>query len=319
MWGEIAQAAASTVNTALNLWGAEKAQDTDVQMFHEANAFNAQQAALQRQFGHEEAEFQRNFNWASMAESMNFNSRETEKNRQFNKLMAETEYQRAVADLGKAGLNPMLAYMKGGTSVPGSSAASSAAASSGLPSGASASSVQPPKAQNILGHAAHSALQGFQVAAGLERMQAETRNIEAQTQKTIAEIPKVEQETRTSASSAKHLDMQVQQIQEVIPKIRAEIQSLAQQVKTDAEREKLYKVEAELKRWETVKVKSETELQQMSKPIVHAHGMLMGNQIPRSENERNAQETWWMKNVSPFLPDALKSGTGLMLFKGLEK
>ena len=42
--GDVFGAIASTVNTAMNLWGAEKAQDTDVQLFHEANQFNKEEA-----------------------------------------------------------------------------------------------------------------------------------------------------------------------------------------------------------------------------------------------------------------------------------
>lgn len=34
---------------------------------------------------------------------------------------------------------------------------------------------------------------------------------------------------------------------------------------------------------------------------------LQGLQIPRATNEAVAQESWWMKHVSPYLPDVLKS------------
>ncbi len=48
--------------------------------------------------------------------------------RDFTERMSSTSFQRGVADLRKAGINPMLAYMKGGASTPGAGAPSGAKA-----------------------------------------------------------------------------------------------------------------------------------------------------------------------------------------------
>lgn len=74
--------------------------------------------AINRDFNHAEAELARQFS-----------SLEAEKNRNWLADMSNTSYQRAVADLQKAGLNPILAFSHGGASTPSSSPAGSSSAS----------------------------------------------------------------------------------------------------------------------------------------------------------------------------------------------
>lgn len=71
------------------------------------------------------------YNHIENATAMNFNSTEAMKNREWQEHMSNTAYQRAVEDMKKAGLNPILAFQNGGASTPGGSAGTISGASMG--------------------------------------------------------------------------------------------------------------------------------------------------------------------------------------------
>lgn len=71
----------------------------------------------------------RRFNATEALKNRNFQAQEAQKNRDWSTEMDNTQYQRRVDDMSKAGLNPALAAMSGGSS----------ATSTGAPAGATAS------------------------------------------------------------------------------------------------------------------------------------------------------------------------------------
>lgn len=89
------------------------------------------------------------------------NQAEAEKNRQFQERMSSTSYQRGMADMKAAGLNPILAFGQGGASSPSGSTATVSSSTE---------------------KAVASALDARRLAADLENMYATNAKIKAETQ-----------------------------------------------------------------------------------------------------------------------------------------
>lgn len=121
------------------------------------------------------------------------NQQEAQINRDFQERMSSTAYQRAMDDMRKAGLNPMLAYAQGGASAPtGAQATVDAVSKTGLAkagleayTGISSANTARMQANTAQSQAESSiALQGAQAANTV----ASTAKTQAETQKTIDSI-----------------------------------------------------------------------------------------------------------------------------------
>jgi hypothetical protein len=101
---------------------------------------NALGAGAQMLYNYGMANKQAGFNANQNKIAMDYNSAEAQKNRDWQEMMSNTAYQRAMADMKAAGLNPILAANLGGASTPGGATGTISGASMGL-QGASAASI----------------------------------------------------------------------------------------------------------------------------------------------------------------------------------
>lgn len=111
----------------------------------QAYAYQGQESAIQQKYNSQsmlkqmgyntlQAIMQGIYNHIENTTAMNYNSAEALANREWQERMSSTAYQRAVEDMKKAGLNPILAFANGGASTPGGSAGTISGASMGLAS-----------------------------------------------------------------------------------------------------------------------------------------------------------------------------------------
>ena len=130
----------------------------------EQNMFNAKEAALQREFSHDER-----------LQAQEFNAEQAQKQMDFQEYMSNTQYQRQVADMQAAGVNPAMAM----SGITGASASGAMATSNPASGVAASGSAQLQGLSDLLEFA--------QLKAEIDKTKAETEATQANTERTKEE------------------------------------------------------------------------------------------------------------------------------------
>lgn len=267
------------VSGGLNYLGGASANEANERMFNTGLSWSEWQAQLSKDFN--ALESSRNRDWQAWQSQLD---------RDFQERMSSTSMQRSKADMMAAGFNPMLAFMKGGASTPAGGHGGGAQASS-----SPGSLPHTPTMQNALGSGVNSALSAMTTLSQTDYIDAQTKRTEAETRLTEAQIPKVRQETRTSASAEELNYAQWVRIEHEVKKLAKEVDYIASQTNLSREQTEVAKQEvinAFLRGQEiharTGNIKADTLLKQL--------------EVPGAQNvaEHERKYSGWAVNVRPF-------------------
>lgn len=204
------------------------------------------------------------------------NAKQAQLNREFQERMSSTAYQRAVADMRAAGLNPALAYQQGGASAPSGSTA---------------------RMENTLSGAASSASRAAVVAQEVENARATNQSIRAQTSKTAAEAQQIRIESaarlRELEARAGLSETSAYRMRELLEPEKANIGMRTRLAL--GERETIDRL-----------LGGREALLEAQARAARASASLDELGIPHARNEAAAERTWWKRTISPYLNDAGK-------------
>lgn len=295
-------------------WSQSMAGQKDAQAFNSAEAATARQWSEDQshwaaQWNRDEADQSRRFTQSMLDQDQSFNASEAQKNRDWQEQMANTSWQRAVGDMEKAGLNPMLAYSQGGAGSGsgaqasigmGSSAQGSASAGASPMASSGQASGQMTRMENATAASIQSAFRGAEVSQGLQ-------NGALQNQKLEADILKTKADTMLSGVSAGQVSAATDKINAEIDNVKKDWE-LKEQTRLKSMTESEYwaanaKFQSELQKAQVATELGKPGLIQAQSSLAKINALSNSLDIPRQQNEAAAQSSWFKRNVSPYLPD----------------
>lgn len=236
----------------------------------EANETSVEQAAMNRDFNRDEAQ----------------------KTRDFQERMRATQYQTATKDMLTAGINPMVAYTQGGA---------------GTPTGATASTNSMPQIANK----ASAAVTNSATTATIQNILAQTDKTKADAEVSLAMADKVRAETSLTTSSTANMNQTVQKtieeirlVREQMEKTHAEKFYVGQQTATSWEEQRLKQQQWALAEIEKKLKDGQITLQAAQTALIKIETELRKYDIAGAKNKSTSDETFWGRNIRPYLQDA---------------
>lgn len=195
----------------------------------------------------------------------------------FQRDMASTQYQRAVADLRAAGLNPMLSMIHGGAAAP---------------QGAQPNHLENPGIASS--QAMIATLQAQNLREQNEKLQAETRNVDADTDIKRWTIPQINAQTLATGSQH-HLNIARQD------EAQANIAQLMSRAGLNQDEMMLVREEVKNAAEQNRQIRANTD-------NTKVNTLLHQLQVRMERNKEAAAGTWFGRNVMPYTGSAAEIG-----------
>lgn len=281
---------APIIGGGASLLGTHMSNSASASIADNANRFNERMWERQATFADQEAQENRDYQTASAQKQMQFQER-----------MAGTAYQRAIKDLKRAGLNPMLAYSQGGASAPAGASGSGAQATA--PSAAPAARGD---WQSGVGPAVSTALQVETQQANMEVLNAQAEKLRAEALqartsaghtmgplwgKTEAEIKEILQRAQLHGTSAKKIEEETKNLPAIGDMVRNQVALLGQQVEHEAVKTTLTAAQRKLTDATTRYKEGLISQQKYELEIKEAAASIIWYQVPMARNIGEASDT----------------------------